>query len=85
MVRTARKTVEDWPSYMKRASHHAEGLAVCHGVADWAILQTKRKFDLAARCLLHSDRWSNRLVTALAAMVQMCTTQSRWTPVQTLD
>ncbi len=63
MIKSARKTDEPWPDYIRRATHTAEDLAFCHGGADWITLQCKRKCELAAKCMLSIDgRWSKRLM-----------------------
>ena len=63
MIRPARNVSEEWPDYIKRATHTCEALAARYGSTDWMTLQRTRKCNLAAKCALGTDqRWSCRLL-----------------------
>ena len=63
MIKPRRDDSEDWPEYIKRATHTCEDLAERHGSIDWVISQHRRKCNLAAKCAIGDDqRWSCRLL-----------------------
>eukprot|EP00973_Karenia_brevis_P006813 924523-Karenia_brevis.AAC.1 len=63
MVGSTRSDGEDWPEFMRRATHTCEALAPKSGCTDWVHLQRKRKFDIAGKCACRSDsRRSHRLL-----------------------
>ena len=64
MFRVARRDGEEWPDYVRRATHTCEDLATKCGSVDWISIQRKRKWKFAGQCASRSDRrWSCRLLT----------------------
>ena len=62
MIKPARRMNEEWPEYIRRATHACEDIAVGFSCKDWGLAQSKSKCDLAAKCFLSSDgRWTKRL------------------------
>ena len=63
MIKPARGMDEEWPNYIRRATHLCEDIASQHGSKAWGELQHERKRTLAAKCALTTDgRWSKRLL-----------------------
>ena len=63
MIKPRRDESENWPEYIKRATHTCEDLATRHGSTDWVVLYHNRKCTLAAKCALCDDhRWACRLL-----------------------